>query len=176
LLGDVEIWFQDEMRVGQQGSITRMWAIKGTRPLAVRQQQFLNAYVYGAVCPEKDKGAGLILPRADSACMNAHLKEISLHVDEGKHAVIVVDGATWHKSKELVIPYNITLLPLPPYSPELNPQERVWQDMRKESLSNRAFESIEEIIDTSCEAWNEFISVPKRIKNMCSRKWANLSS
>lgn len=86
------------MRVGQQGSITRMWAEKGTRPLAVRQQQFLNAYVYGAVCPAKDNGVALILPRADTACMNRHLEEISLYVDKGKHAVIIVDGATWHRS------------------------------------------------------------------------------
>lgn len=173
---NIEIWFQDEMRVGQQGSITRMWAEKGTRPLAVRQQQFLNTYIYGAVCPTKDKGVALILPRADTACMNKHLEEISLYVDEGKHAVIVVDGATWHKSKGLLIPCNITLLPLPPYSPELNPQERVWQDMRKKTLSNRAFENIDEIINTSCEAWNKFVSVPEKIKNMCSRKWAILSS
>ena len=108
--------------------------------------------------------------------MNKHLEEISLYIDEEKHGVVIVDGAGWHKSKELVIPCNITLLPLPPYSPELNPQERVWQDMRKETLSNRAFESIDEIIDACCDAWNKFVSVPEKIKNMCSRKWTVLPS
>ena len=82
-LGKVEVWFQDEARVGQQGTLTRVWARKGTRPRLVKQQQFINSYIFGAVCPEKDKGAALVLPTADTSSMKRHLQEISIHVQEG---------------------------------------------------------------------------------------------
>ena len=134
-LGKVEVWFQDEARVGQQGTLTRVWARKGTRPRLVKQQQFINSYIFGAVCPEKDKGAALVLPTADTSSMKRHLQEISIHVQEGYHAAVVLDQARWHVSKNLHIPKNITLIPLPPYSPELNPQENVWQFLRQNYLA-----------------------------------------
>src|SRR5690242_8553708 len=90
-IDQVELWFQDETRVGQQGSLTRIWAIKGTRPRVVRQQQFLSTYVYGAVCPQRQIGVGLIMPYANSECMNQHLAEISKHVADGNHAVLIID-------------------------------------------------------------------------------------
>jgi hypothetical protein len=82
-IGQVEVWFQDETRVGQQGSLTRIWAIKGTRPRVVRQQQFLSTYIYGAVCPQRQVGAALIMPYANSDCMNLHLIEISHRLPVG---------------------------------------------------------------------------------------------
>ena len=81
------------------------------------------AYIFGAICPKKGKGAGLVLPYCDTASMNEHLKEISLAVDPGAHAVLILDQAGWHVTPKLVVPGNITLVFLPPKSPELNPVE-----------------------------------------------------
>ncbi len=117
----IEVWWQDESRVGQQGSLSRVWAAKGTRPRIVRQQQFMNTYIFGACCPDKDKGCALILPECCSGMMQLHLNEISKHVEDEYHALIMMDRASWHTTEALNIPSNISILPLPPYSPELNP-------------------------------------------------------
>lgn len=174
LLNNIEIWWQDETRIGQQGSITRLWATKGTRPRAVRQQQFLNAYLFGAVCPEHNKAAAIASPYANTTAMNEHLLEISSQVSEGKHALIMMDRAGWHTAKKLIVPKNITLMPLPPYSPELNPEEKPWYWIKQHHLANRTFESVDEIIHAACDAWNDFIIQPGLIKSMCSVEWAIL--
>ena len=92
----IEIWFQDEARVGQQGTLTRIWARHGTRPRAPRDRRYGWAYLFGAVCPERAVGAGLVLPYVNAEAMNLHLQEISRHVTPGAHAVLVLDGAGWH--------------------------------------------------------------------------------
>ena len=173
-LEQVEVWFQDETRVGQQGSLTRIWAIKGTRPRVVRQQQFLSTYIYGAVCPQRQVGAALIMPYANSECMNQHLAEISTQVINGNHAVVVIDQARWHTSNKLIVPNNISLLALPPYSPELNPQENVWQWIKDKYLANRVFASLDEIVDAAVIAWNKFVENPALIKSIADRSWAIL--
>ena len=117
----VELWFQDEARVGQKNKITRRWARRGTRPRAPHDQRTMWAYIFGAICPEEGKGAGLVMPFCDTAAMQAHLAEISAAVAPGAHAILILDQAGWHLSKDLVVPDNITLLPLPLRSPELNP-------------------------------------------------------
>ena len=119
----LEIWFQDEARVGQQGTLTRIWAERGTRPRAPRDTRYIWSYIFGAVCPERAEAAALIMPHADTQAMSAHLAEIAKTVASGAHALLILDGAGWHGSAELEVPDNITLLKLPPYSPELNPME-----------------------------------------------------
>jgi len=114
----IEIWWQDEARVGQQGTLTRIWAKWGTRPRAMRDQRRNSAYLFGAVCAERDTGAAIIMPQANTEAMNAHLTEISCCVTEGSYAVLIVDGAGRHTSSHLVVPPNIGLLKLPPYAPE----------------------------------------------------------
>ena len=126
----IEIWWQDEARVGQKTKITRRWAKRGTRPSAPMDQRTCSAYIFGAICPARGVGAGLILPRCNTDAMNLHLQEISLAVAPGAHAIVIVDQAGWHFSKDLEIPDNITLLPLPPKWPELNSVENIWQFMR----------------------------------------------
>jgi len=108
----VEIWFQDEARVGQRGTTSRIWAPKGTRPRIVQQQQFISAYLFGAVCPAKKKGAGIVMPKANTEAMQHHLEVISVTVEKNCHALIVTDGAAWHSTSKLLIPKNITLLVL----------------------------------------------------------------
>src|SRR5918999_1241522 len=133
----IEIWFQDEARVGQQGTLTRVWARRGTRPRAPRDQRYAWAYLFGAIGPERAIGAGLVLPYVNTDAMHLHLQEISRHVAPGAHAVLVLDGAGWHSAAALVVPANLTLLPLPPKSPELNPVENVWEYLRQNQLSLR---------------------------------------
>jgi hypothetical protein len=133
------VWFADEARIGQKNKITRRWARRGTRPSAPHDQRTASAYIFGAICPRDGKGAGLVMPRCDSAAMSLHLAEIAQEVSPGAHAVLILDQAGWHMSKSLVVPQNITLVPLPPKCPELNPVENVWQFMRDNWLSNRVF-------------------------------------
>ena len=169
----IEIWWQDESRVGQQGSLSRVWAAKGTRPRVVRQRQFLNTYIFGACCPDKDKGCALILPECHTGMMQLHLDEISINVEDGFHAVIIIDRASWHTTEALNIPRNISLLPLPPYSPELNPMEQVWQKIKSDSLTNTTFKNYDDIVEKCAKAWNSFCDVDGNIKQLCSRSWAS---
>jgi transposase len=104
--------------------------------------------------------------------MAAQLEEISQAVAPGAHAVLLLDQAGWHVSPQLPVPDNITLLPLPPRSPELNPVENVWQFVRDNWLSNRIFGSYEEIVDLCCEAWNKLIDQPWIIMSIGLRDWA----
>ena len=169
----IEVWFQDEARIGQKNKITRRWAQKGTRPRAPHDQRTLWTYIFGAICPAKGKGAGLVLPWCDTHAMNAHLEEISAAIDPGAHAVLVVDQAGWHLTPKLRLPKNISILPLPPRAPELNPVENVWQFMRDNWLSNRVFENYDQIVALCCEAWNKLVDQPWRIMSNGSRDWAN---
>ena len=104
----LEIWFQDEARVGQQGTLTRIWAERGTRPRAPRDTRYIWSYIFGAVCPERAEAAALIMPHADTQAMSAHLAEIAKTVASGAHALLILDGAGWHGSAELEVPDNIT--------------------------------------------------------------------
>ena len=105
--------------------------------------------------------------------MNLHLQEISTQVAPGAHAVLIVDGAGWHKpGGRLNIPENVSLLFLPPYSPELNPVENIWQFLRQNFLSNRVYASYEAIVDACCDAWNKLIAVPERIRSIAARDYA----
>ena len=114
----VEVWFQDEARIGQKNSLTRVWGPTGSRPVAPKDLGFASAYLFGAVCPSRGKAAALIMPICNTAAMNHHLCEVSSQVAADAHAVVILDRASWHNSHGLVLPSNITLLALPPYSPE----------------------------------------------------------
>ena len=169
---DIEIWFQDECRVGQKNKLTRHWSKQGSPPRIPNDQRTKSAHIFGAICPEQGKGAGLVLPRCDTHAMNRHLREISAHVAPGAHAVLVLDQAGWHTAKDLAVPENITLLPLPPRSPELNPVENVWQFLRETWLSNRIFRSYTDILDHCDAAWNRLIEQPWLIMSIGLRQWA----
>ena len=167
----IEVWHQDEARVGQQGTLTYVWADKGSRPAALRDQRRQSAYLFGAVCADRGVGAALVLPHANAEAMNLHLAEISRCVAMGAHAV-VLDGAGWHRTGgRLRVPSNISLLRLPPYSPELNPQENVWQYLRQNQLSNRVFADHDAIVAACCTAWNALMAMPDRIRSITTRAW-----
>jgi len=167
------VWFQDEARIGQKNKITRRWARRGTRPSAPHDQRTRSAYIFGAICPAQGTAAGLVLPRCNTLAMALHLEEISHTVAPGAHAVVLLDQAGWHLSAKLDIPGNITLMPLPPKSPELNPVENIWQYMRDNWLSNRVFRSYDDILDHCCFAWNRLVDQPWTIISIGLRDWAH---
>ncbi|MBS1168449.1 MAG: transposase [Proteobacteria bacterium] len=112
------------------------------------------------------------MPRCDTSAMNLHLIEISKAVAPKAHAVLLLDQAGWHTTKNLAVPANITLLPLPPRCPELNPRENVRQFIRENWLSNRIFTSYDDILDHCCDAWNKLVDQPWRIMSIGLRDWA----
>ena len=169
----IEIWFQDEARVGQQGSLEYIWAPIGSRPLAVRDNRHDSVYLFGALCPSRATGAAIIMPAANSEAMSEHLKEIATQIAPGAHAVLVCDGAGWHqRGQRLPIPDNITLLPIPPYSPELNPMENAWDYLRGNKLSHAVWDSYDAIVRACAEAWRFLIGDPERIRSIATRIWA----
>ena len=170
----IEIWFQDEARVGQQGTLTRLWAKRGSRPPALRDRRFDWAYIFGAACPATGATAAFVTPKANAAMFQLHLDEIACNVAPGSHALIVLDGAGWHGARELKIPDNLTLLALPPYSPELNPIENVWQYLRQNFLSNRVFDDYDAIVEACCQAWRAFIALPDVVRSVTTRAWATV--
>tara|TARA_R110000782_G_scaffold31795_1_gene77869 strand:- start:61 stop:579 length:519 start_codon:yes stop_codon:yes gene_type:complete len=172
----VDVWFQDEARFGQQNTTTRLWAETGTRPRAVKQQQFEYAYVFGAVCPSTGATEAIIAPYVDMTIMCEHLSLISKRTESGRHAVIIFDGAAWHQSYLADEFNNLSIITLPPYSPELNPIEQVWQWLRQNELANRCFEGYEDIVEQCCRAWNRFISDNKRVANLCMRDWIDVGN
>ena len=102
------------------------------------------------------------------------MDQITEHVQDEYHAIILMDRASWHTTEALVIPDNISLMPLPPYSPELNPMEQVWQQLRKIKLSNTNFKDYEHIVKSCCEAWNSFCDKDGNIQNLCTRSWGKV--
>jgi transposase len=169
----IEIWFQDEARVGQQGTLEYIWAPIGSRPLAVRDNRRDSAYLFGALCADRAVGAAIIMPAANRQAMTEHLTEISTQVSPGAHAILVCDGAGWHRGTDaLKVPDNITLLSLPSYSPELNPMENVWDYLRGNMLSHRVWDTYDAILDACAKAWRFLIGDPVRIRSIAHRHWA----
>jgi hypothetical protein len=150
----------------------RQWATRGTRPRQPADQRYESAYLFGAICPARGTGAALALPFADTQAMQLHLDEIARTVKRGAHAVLLLDRAGWHTTGALKIPKNITMILLPSRAPELNPVENIWQYLRQTWLSNRVFNTYEEIIDAACDAWRRLIAQPRTITSIGSRQWA----
>ena len=128
------------------------------------------------VGPEGGAAAGLVMPFADTAAMNAHLAEIARTVAPGAHAVLVLDGAGWHGGHALVVPDNVSLVLLPPYSPELNPVENVWQYLRANWLAISVFDDYDAIVEACCRAWNRFAEDPHIVASITSRQWAKVNT
>ena len=153
----------------------RQWAKRGTRPRQPADQRYESAYLFGAICPARGAGAALAVPFANTEAMQLHLDEISRTVAKGAHAVLLADRAGWHTTKALAVPKNITMIFLPSRAPELNPVENIWQYLRANWLSNRVFETFDDIIDAICDAWNKLIAQPETITSIGMREWAHIS-
>jgi len=168
----IELWVQDETRVGQKGKVIRRWAEKGSSPRVVVQGGFKSVFLFGAFCPERDIGVAIVMETVSAEAMSTHLEVISHAVLPDNHAAVLIDGAGFHATaKDLVVPSNVTLVTFPAYSPELNPAEKVWQFLKSGVLAHRLYRTVEEIIDRCCVAWRSLIDEPGRIRSLCSYDW-----
>lgn len=171
----LEIWFQDEARIGQQGTLTRVWAKRGSRPRAPRDQRYSWVYLFGAACPALAKTAAIAVPDANVHSMNRHLEAISRQVAQGAHGVVLFDGAGYHRSSRLEVLFNLTLIQLPRYAPELNSVENIWEYLRKNKLANTVFKTYEDILEKACEAWRFFDTDKEAITSIAQRNWATVN-
>ncbi len=121
--------------------------------------------------PGTDNAFALVMPYADTVAMQAFLDRFSETIAEDEHAVMILDQAGWHGSNDLAVPANVTLVPLPPYSPELNPVERVWLYLKERFLSLRLLNDYGAIVEAACAAWNRLLAEAGRIKSLCSYPW-----
>jgi transposase len=165
----VSVWFQDQMRAGQQGTLSTVWDDKGSRPTRVKQTEYAWVYLFAAVNPLNGNSAALLAPHANTDYMNAHLRFIGEAAGPDEQIVLVLDGAGWHWSKELIVPANVTLLHLPPYSPEISPPERLWRTLRQDYLSNRAFADYDELFEQVKTAWNRL--APEQLMSITETDW-----
>ncbi len=145
-IGPIKLMFQDEARFGRISDVRRCWAPLPMRPLCRAMLTHEYTYAYGAVDAVSGELDSLILPHVNTDCMQIFLDEIGarhpLH-----RIILVMDGAGWHTGEALTPPANMQLLKLPPYAPELNPVEHVWDELREKFFHNRAFDSMDALED-----------------------------
>lgn len=167
----MQLWCEDEAREGQKGRTGHRWFTRGQRPPGRCDKRFLSTYIFAAIRPGTDEAFALVLPHANAATMNLFLAQFSATLPSHVHAVLMLDGAGWHGKAALSVPDNITLLTLPPYSPELNPVERIWLYLRERYLSFRLHQSEEDIVNALCTAWNALCSEARRLTTLTSYPW-----
>ena len=150
----VRLWCEDEAREGRKGRTGHRWFTRGERPPGRRDKRFLSAYLFAAVRPGTDDAFALVLPEATAATMGLFLAGSAATLPDTVHAVLLLDRAGWHGAKALRVPPNVTPLPLPPYSPQSSPPERVRLHLRERHLSFRLYQSEQAIVDALRAAWN----------------------
>ena len=142
------------------------------RPHVARQVVREYVYVFGAVSPSDGRHDSLVLPWANSETMSLFLEEISQRYPK-EHILMFMDQAGWHKGKALRIPVNIELAFLPPYSPELNPQEQIWDELREKYFGNKLFKSLQAVIDTAVQGLQHLEASPCTVASLTKRIWFN---
>ena len=165
---DVRIYFQDEARFGTQGTITRVWARKGSRPRAVRQNGREWLYVMIAVCAATGDASALIMPELNTAVVNLFLEQFARELPAGVHAVLIWDGAGFHTGGDLVVPSRVSLIRLPPYSPELNPVENLWHYLRSHHWSNRMYEGYKELQKEAVRSLRAVCQDTDKLSTICN--------
>lgn len=169
----VRVYFQDEARFGTQGTITRVWARKGSRPRAVRQNGREWLYVLMAVCAATGAASALIMPGLNTEVVNLFLGQFSRELPAGVHAVLIWDGAGFHTGKGLVVPGNVSLIRLPPYSPELNPVENLWHYLRSHHWSNREYAGYKGLQEEAIRSVRAVCQDAERLKTLCNADYVN---
>ena len=164
----VRPYFQDEGRFGQQGTLCRVWARKGSRPRGVKQAQFGYLYLLAAVCATTGHTCGLISPTLNVDVINAFLRQFSEELPAGVHGVLIWDGAGYHTSPKLVIPASVSLIQLVPYSPELNPVENLWHYLRDHYWSLQVFPNIDALEESMEAAYRVVCLDPERMRSICA--------
>ena len=162
----MQFWCQDEARVGQKGRGARVWFERGHRPEGVIDHRYASAWIYAAVRPGTDEAFALVMPEVSAAAMQAFLDGFAASLPERVHAALLLDGAGWHVAADIAVPSNVSLVFLPPYSPSLNPVERIWLHLRERFLSLRLFAGFDAVIDGRCDAWNRLVAEKGRIASL----------
>ena len=163
----LQLWCEDEARIGQKGRTCHRWYQRGVRPPGLADKRFESLYLLAACRrPGTDEAFALALPQATTTAMSVLLAAFAAQLTPGTHAVLILDQAGWHGSGRLVVPENVTLLPLPAYSPELNPVERVWLYLRERFLSHRVLDDYAAVLDAACDAWNALVAETGRLASL----------
>jgi len=162
--------FQDEARFGRINDPKRCWAQKGIRPQVGKQIIREYTYAFGAVSPKDGKSDFLVLPAMDTVCMRHFLQEIGKRYKD-EFILMVLDGASCHFSNELDIPDNIELVPLPPYSPELNPVENIWEELREKWFHNKVFDSMDRVEEQLINGLSELENNRSKVKSISGWNW-----
>jgi len=165
---------QDEGRFGRISRPKHCWAPPGIRPRVLSQVVRESVYIFAAVAPGAGLMTSLVLPSANTAMMNLFLEHVSQSF-ENYFIVMQVDQAGWHRSKELIVPANIRLIEQPAYSPEVNPIEHLWEELREKYLHNRLFPSLDLLLEVLCQALNELTEDTERLRSMMSFPHLNVT-
>lgn len=164
------VMFQDEARFGLISEIRYCWCPKPIRPVCRVLVSQENTYAYGAVNVLDGRFESLVLPHCDTDCMQIFLDEISSRHTKDK-ILMVMDRAGWHRSKSLKVPSNMRLCFLPPYSPELNPVEHIWDELKEKNFHNRVFSSLNALEDHLVDVLRQLENTPETTKSIVSWPW-----
>lgn len=152
-----------------------MWAKKGSRPRAVKQTRYDWVHVLAAVCPATGQAVGLLSPTLNTQSVNAFFQQFTQEVDPDVHVVMIWDQAGFHRGHELRLPENVTVIELPPKSPELNPIENLWHYLRSHHWSNTAHADYDHLRQAACDAWHQSVLTPNVIRSVCRAEYAKVS-
>ena len=166
----LRVLFQDEARFGQQGTLSTVWAPTGSRPTVIRQNGRRSIWVFAVVEPATGWSMAMISRHANTESMQTFLDRTASRIKPREHAVMILDGAGWHRANELRWPKRITPLFLPPYSPELNPVERLWLWFRNNDWSNRVFADEAALIAAARASHRRLTRA--RVRSVCAAPWA----
>jgi len=161
----IRLYFQDEARFGRINTVQKCWCQKGIIPKVTQQLIREYTYAFSAVCPEKGNIFSLIMPYADSQTMNIFLKLLSAQ-QQNERIILCMDKAGWHTTNQLEVPENIILWFLPPYSPELNPVELIWRELRAKYFNNKTFNALSDVDGHLEYALNDFAKDKESIKKL----------
>ena len=168
------LMFQDEAGFGRINKPKRCWCGHGIRPSVPCHHIREYRYLYGAVAPNEGELFSLVMPYTNTSCMNIFLSELS-KAYPNRYILLIVDNAAWHHAKALKVPDNIELFPLLPYTPELNPIEMIWDELREKGFRNEIFATLEAVIDRLCEVVLSLTNNPARISSITRRDWCDLA-
>lgn len=166
----IRLMFQDEARFGRMARIRRCWAPTPLRPTVRNGYEREFTYVYGAVSPREGELDWNLSGKMNTAGMNGFLLQVS-QAHRQEFIVMVVDGASSHKAKELVVPENIRLIPLPGYSPELNPEEHIWDEVREKAFPNLVLDRMELVVARLKQALKALAAAPERVRSITAWPW-----
>ena len=169
-LKPIKLFFQDESRFGRISQTIGCWAPVGHRPVVPSQIVREYTYAYTAACPSDGETVSLILPDMTTECLNLFLEELASRYPD-HHIILVMDGAASHRGKDRMIPENISIIPLPPYSPELNPVENFWKELKKQGFYNRVFSSLNEVEDQLEAMLKCFYDQPQLVQSIVGYPW-----